>query len=478
MNTLIHGEPGSGKSTGMLVDAIPGLPWRAQLVLDFHRTFALLFLTWCIRLGLAARLIVDDLAMISRVLGYRIGTPFTYGSVQGEMDEDAEIRGLLQFLFLTRGFGSNIYEHPFMANLWWAIRLVLHQRVPVPFRMLRYALSLHSSECRQLLKGCWDSEVLDKYDEFFVLPPMERERQLGPGRRLLESLFGTPVVRERWVGEFDIVEHFRRRGILVLMGSHKVSEESMRAHFGMVLMRAILGAMEHGFGLDIYIDEWVELANPWLGRKLEECRKYDIHISLAGQFIPQEFRDRAVQACGIRKYYRCSGAVAEFAASDLSGLLDRDLVHHYDERIQRIPQTEEYERITQSKSNNGKWGRDRRVTEGTSATTAERTIWSEFVQRVPVYEKPGDQRIWRAQELGEFGDGDRFVRDKSGTHREHVLQLPEPFGNAAFAAHQREIALQEIYARSCYRTPSLERVETCKKPTIGKGMRRSSRGKK
>lgn len=199
-NRSYGGAPGSGKSTLMLQDLI-------EAVLA----------------GVSHILLIDPKGSLARAFGlwlYCLGIPFTYDRARDEgkvlgykliekkpsrVAQDLMEKALVEFFLAERGFSMKSGEHPLLRQgIWFAVRLVLHQRKPVPFWKIQYALRLFHPEQERLLAGCTDPELIWVFGQLKRLTKYEQEKQLLPAQRVFDSVFGNPVLRDRCDGTFEL----------------------------------------------------------------------------------------------------------------------------------------------------------------------------------------------------------------------------------------------------------------------------------
>jgi len=420
MSTLIVGETGAGKS-------LSELPWfrhklkekSGKLVFDFHGQFTDLCGEVAVVDGHADKIMYDKLSAEKYVLGYKLDF-----KAKSRGHEERLVDGLSQSFLVKRGYKDG-FDHPYLDKAFkWASRLVLRQSAPL--NSFRYALQ--GPDYGGLLENA-DMETWLAFQRYERLTKGERERQIEPGNRVLESIFDSVTVSSRLDGGWDFIEHLRKGGIHLVNGLG-VSPDKMRTFGNLLLVHAIECAKEQDFALDVWIDEAQRgFITPYLAEQLVQIRGFDCSVTLMCQDVsfPLEFKETIFQGCTRHAWYRCaSRTVREEAACDLIGMLDRNRVHHYEDRFVSVRgPTVEYDAITKNSSESEDEDGRTRTTKGESVTTRERVLWETIHQRIPHYESPQSQLIWLQQEISALGDGERFVRDKYGCRKQYVYPLPK-----------------------------------------------------
>jgi len=278
MRRLIDGMPGCGKTTLILWLVYQVLKRIAHgenvhlTVLDAHGPLAVEVAKLVCRMGLHAKMAFDCLTDQGRVLGYNF-----LAGVRDELTRKRWLEAFISFAMFKRGFAGS-YEHPYYRKgLTMAWKLVTYQETP-DLRNLRQALRPGFTSGR-LLASCTDPWTRGEFAELNTMTKMERERILAPSIRTLDDVFDGPTIRDRWHGTYD------GSPILVVKGSPLIAPEVMRMHLGMVGIWCVeQGLTGDGYYENIW-DEAIDLINPYVIRRMEEIRKFDVGLTLGVQSL-------------------------------------------------------------------------------------------------------------------------------------------------------------------------------------------------
>lgn len=370
------GIPGSGKTNWALGRAVTTAierPRTGKLVIDLHGRMTKTFALWMIRKGQAHRMTYDDLNWDEVVPGYKLHDTMTSWSYRGEIDQEAIIEGWVQFLIgsMVREHG-NVEQHPFYENARLAFQLVMRQSQPTRLTKVVHAFEFRQPAWESLMDGCWDGGTVQEVEHLAGLLRSTQEKECRPPDRATRRLFGSPILRERCDGDFDLIRHLASGGIHVVSGSPFVAESAQRMQAWMLIQRAIIGCMQHGFPLEIIIDEFDSLGvNPFIQRKAEEIRKFNCDLTVLSQSGDWgDYTERFLNAAAsVRMFKMLNPTTRQRFAGFLDPQLDPHAVHHTDEQwhseTDYIPET----RVTTGESWNGKFGDEYEKRETTSEST-------------------------------------------------------------------------------------------------------------
>lgn len=314
MNTLVCGMPGSGKSTLLVTMAeqilrsIKAGRKVKLLVTDEHGPFAREAGKWAVRLGLQRKTAYDELSCLDRGIGYRMRS-----SDCDALQRKREREGFMEFVGYKRGFEWS-YQHPFYregGRIGW--NLVTERKVQLPLEKIRWVLRPGKMREDAIL-ACNNQEAWREAVSLAAMSRGEQDKVIRPALRALDDLFDGVVFRSRCDGTYEFGD------ITIVEGSPLVSPEELRVTIGMIVMQAIERGMVDDYEWFIICDEAINLGTTWMARRLEEIRKFGVHVTLAVQSPewPDDVRRRIAQACGEHWYGLTSDyEVAQWQARNL-----------------------------------------------------------------------------------------------------------------------------------------------------------------
>jgi len=304
-NVLVIGEPGSGKSVAAARDALsfPG----AVVILDPHKdSLAQLFLLHCD----SENVLFDRLADLENALGYDLLRPSAHPDPLRRAQQDQR-RAEIFVEILMRRRGGDIASSP-LTEEWVTALLVLFlsQTNPKPLSILPYGFVPDTDEFRALLRDCPLPEVRAKFRQLEKLSPRGLRAEVGSAARLVNGVFRSPAFLARSHGGFDLGAFLQGGGKLVVEGGGE-SEDVKRT----ILCGINLLVTDHCESrpkpyppVRIYLDECTNArtAGRFEEQKAGETRKY----ALSWYFMCQHPNfpngpDGYFQNCQRKEIYRC-----------------------------------------------------------------------------------------------------------------------------------------------------------------------------
>lgn len=370
------GIPGSGKSNWALGRAVTTAlerPDCGMLIFDFHGRLTKEFALWMIRKGQAHRMTYDCLNWDQFVPGYKLHETMTGWTYRGEIDQEAMIEGWIEFLLgsVVREPG-HVEQHPYYEHGRTAFQLVLRQARPTELKAVLHAFAFGEPEWETLMGTCWCPKTVNEMERNSRLLRATQEKEFRPVSRGLRRTIGSPILRERCDGQFDLVQHLRQGGIHVVSGSPFVAESAQRMQAWMLIQRAIVGCMQGGFPLEIIVDEFDSLGvNPWLQRKAEEIRKFSCDLTVLSQSGQWgDFTERFLNAAPVVRLFQMMNSQTRqrfsgFLDPKLNPLQVKQVREQWHSETDYVPET----RVTKGESWNGKFGDEYEKRETTTETT-------------------------------------------------------------------------------------------------------------
>ncbi|MFN4261396.1 MAG: hypothetical protein ACK4RK_19085 [Gemmataceae bacterium] len=282
-----------------------------------------------------------------------------------------------------------------------ALMLVLFQRRPKPIRWLPSAFTPGTKRFAALLRGCQLADVRRKFRFLSTLSPRALRAEVGSASRLITSVFRSPAFIAWSQGGFDLGGFLEQKGRLIVERGKEIGHDTMRTIMAAIILLTITYAEQRKFALPtirVRIDEATNaglLTNTELKAAAEHNKRgLYFEFNLQRLDVPCDPND-LLQLCHRHEWYRCSNyELARKAATDI-------------------------------------------------------------VAGLPGSDQPRAQRVAAiADEIMNFSLGWRFVRDRSGSRKEYVPMLQNPWPDwPGLREAKLQEKLQLIYNRTEYRKP-------------------------
>jgi hypothetical protein len=394
-NVLVTGAPGSGKSFAAAIDALnfPG----AVIIGDAHKdSLAKLYLTHA-----EGDVLHDRLSDIKETLGYDLLKPSTNPDPELRAQENL-LRANAFIEILMRRRAGTMTGAPLMEE-WIMALLSLHlwnARGP-PLAILPFGFLPGTPEFESLVSGCTLPEVRHKFRQLERLRPSGLRSEVGSASRLINAVFRSPSFLARSKGGFDLGAFIQKKGKLVVERGDEIDSDAMRT----IMCGITTLVIAHAKGrpvpyplIRVYLDECTNAGTAGLQEEKAclEMRKAGLNFTLLTQFLNfPGGEDGFLTGCVRKEVYRAGDYdLARKMATILAPGFPR--------------------------------GEEKR---------------SELIARL-------------TDEILNLEPGWRFVTDRSGSRKEYVPMLEEPWPDwPGLREGKLEAKKQWIYRRPEYRTP-------------------------
>lgn len=407
-NVLKVGATRKGKTLAAARSVLEA-PDEAAVILDPHQQS----LAQAVLTHATGNLLYEKLSDIRTTLGFELLAPSSNpDAVQRQLENQRRAEAFVEILLRRRNAdgmgGTPLMEEWVMA----AIMLYLFQSTRKPLTMLPFAFAPGSAQFSALVKDCTLPEIRQKFQQLEKLNPRAQRSEIGSATRLVNSVFRSPAFAARCRGGFDLGGFLQQKGKLIIERGEDIGDETMRTVMGAIVLLVIEHAKRRTKPyppIRIYIDEATNarlVGSPEL-RGLAETNKNGLYW----EFLVQNLdfpggSDAVLQNCVRHEWFGCPFYdLARKAATDI-------------------------------------------------------------VAGLPASENSRAERIaGLTDEIMNLPSGWRWVRDPSGSHKEYVRLLENPWPDWPGL---REAKLQEklrcIYSRSEYRVPEEQTFESSSQP--------------
>lgn len=367
------------------------------------------------------------------------------------------------YRFTSLAYRALQYAAAWMPDSW--MPLVLRPRHPVQ---------------EQAIATCTHPEVRGELEWIRTLPLREQLALLQPVQNMLTPFIGNAVSdpRSSRPPRFDKREFLRRGGIHILIADN-IPLEAQRLAFALDFEETMIAAGQ-GVGRPGFyvVDELNKLGvTESYVTRLATMRASDVTIIGIQQWLSFETPEQSEGHCQNTDHYwtpQASERMAELAARDMRGLLDRFAVHHFDETVRQFNQIElvDRESVTETSGPHGS-------SKSKSKSVVPVSIPQFIVERRPVYESPKDQEFWNVARIMQAPVGTVFVKPRMGPPRvEQVPLFPNTWGFPEVMRARFEECLAKCMQNPIFETPVVNGFPVPASPTTPtrqNGRRRRSR---
>lgn len=398
---MVIGEPGSGKSAGSARDAV-GFP-GAVIVSDPHSGEDSLARRVLPHLP-EGKWLYDRLTDLEHPLGFELLRPSAHSDPRRRAQLN-ERRAATFVEFLMRRRGGDAAASPLIDEWLTALlSLFLSQVRPKPLSMLPFGFLPGTDEFRALVRDCPLPEIRVKFQQLEKLTPRGLRAEVGAADRVIRAVFRNQSFLARCDGGAWLPKFIQSGGKIVIEAGGE-SEDVKRTF----LCGVSLLVTEHCETrpvpyppVRIYLEECTNArtAGRFEEQKAGETRKAGLSWTFICQWPnfpngPEGF----FQNCQRKEVYRCSdhGLARKLAAMIAPGL----------ERGEE--------------------------------------------------ESRAEQLAWLTDDIMRLQTGWRYVTDRSGSRKEHVEMLENPWpawGGGMLQRAKLEEQLCRVYARPEYSTPA------------------------
>lgn len=466
---LRTGDPGSGKSWANEHDALQWVLGRpAQMLVKSWARRSLLFIDphgvtaerlarrfWM--LGYRDRLLLDRLADTEHCPVYKLRRDFSDDPAARRQDVYDERKERIDAAIDERGHFDKANNHPFTRQaLDLGYGLALSEGAPDD--ALDYSLRFRDERFPALVGACDDPLIRRMAEEACRLPPMEVERQYGPGRRIIDAERGNIPLRNRDGNGLNLGKA-HKGGLIHLISGLGVSAEAGRPIYLRTLLRSMHAAMLNHTELLIIADESARYAMTGLVAGFcEQIRKWEgLGLILCCQTPkwPPEIEMSFWQAIRRQELFRCSPEVLKDRLPMFWSMTDLYQEHHRDLIMQQFH--DGFDEVDETRMTEGETTQPGRI--GPSKSLSR----SSYRARIPRYRtesrearhfvSTSDQVMQLANRVSKQGPRERFVFQNGRSWFETVPFVSDPFPKILERTYERrfEAFLQEMWSRDYFR---------------------------
>lgn len=334
-NVLRVGAPGKGKTlaTARSVAESDG----AEVILDPHKES----LAHEVLVHGTGNILYANLSDIRHTLGFELLAPSTDPDRQhfeNQQRAEAFVRILLRRRDTEGMANTPLMEEWIMA----AIMLYLFQDKRKPLMLLPYAFLPGSAEFEALVRDCTLSDIRFKFRQLEKLNPRALRAEVGSATRFINSVFRSPAFAAWCRGGFDLGGFLQHKGKLIVEQGEQIGDDTMRAIMGAINLLVVDHAKQRPNSLPtirIRIDEATNarlVSGPEI-RGAAETNKNGLYWEYNVQKLdfPGD-SDAVLQLCHRHEWYGCPHYdLARKAATDVAaGLPSSDISRA--ERIARL----------------------------------------------------------------------------------------------------------------------------------------------
>lgn len=228
-SVLTVGATGSGKSLGALARlvrlAIEGL--CAIVLMDRHGTLAKLFALHLISMGMARRMLYDQLSNFNRILAVNVVEASLNPSPFKRVAENQRrIAGFRETLFSAsqRSDEQNVHTMPTLEKYADVLcRLLMFRDVPLRPEEFEFVFRFKHPKCVDIALGCSNDEARYEWLELIHLAKSNSlnllENRIGSTARLFRQVIVYPAFLYRCCGAFDLGRALLEKRIIIIDAS-------------------------------------------------------------------------------------------------------------------------------------------------------------------------------------------------------------------------------------------------------------------
>ncbi|MCA9051381.1 MAG: hypothetical protein KDA89_21735 [Planctomycetaceae bacterium] len=274
------------------------------------------------------RILYDQLPRLDRVPGYQFLRASAAENPLTRFAEDEQYAREFSDVLMRRREMKSMAAAP-QTEEWTiaAILFLIRQQKMRSAGELPFAFRPNSAKFAELLCGCTDPDLRDKFRE--VATGVVKRGYYAAAQRLIDSVCTSPAFAARCGTTFDLEKFLDRRGILLIEGgSHGISEDAMRTIMGAVILQVISYVRRRRSVFPRVLLQLDEATNANLigaagheVRAMAECQKMglDVHVLVQSPNFPSSFiTDAVLTNCLTHTwFYAANDSVARMAAADL-----------------------------------------------------------------------------------------------------------------------------------------------------------------
>jgi hypothetical protein len=433
-----------GKSQGCARMNCPRMIQRdgpSFVVLDPAGTMAQQMAGMCLRNG--KLFFYDALNETDRTLGYDFFTPSTNPDPdQREAENREAVAEAIAVAIRSRGLTSVEANPIIKEGLQDAFSLLIHQKTPVPFFMLRNCFIPETDAYQYLLHNVADPQTFLKFTYYGGLTGQQREFKCGPAERIIQGICDSPQFRKRCVPTFDLAEFLESGGKLFVDGqSHaNLSRPDASLLMGQLILTIIRlkrsGKVKRRVVL--IIDEGINasLIDQNLVRAMAEAGKWGLEIQVIVQnplMRDEAITDELFGNANCKFFFKHTNSKAARFVAEMVGYptLDPLVIRKTDIRKRQVHDGYDLEEVVSK----GKWESDGKKGESQNTNYQPRTKYREEVDQIDTLYQLEDLIKLKQRDIMNLGVGQCFIMRGNSVSKvpEQLALMPEPWAGLTFS---------------------------------------------
>ncbi len=253
-NVLKVGATRKGKTLSAAAE-IANAPHEAVIVLDPHTQS----LAQAVIMHVTGNVLFERLSDVRRTLGFDFLTPSTHSDAVVRQLENERRSAAFVDILLRRRKADSMASSPLMDE--WISALILcflSQARRKPLTILPFGFMPDTPEFAALARDCTLPEIRHKFQQLEKLSPRALRAEVGSALRLISPVFRSPAFSRRCRGGFNLGAFLERKGRLVMERGDDIGDDTMRTIMGAIDLLVIDYAKRRRTPyppIRVYIDE-------------------------------------------------------------------------------------------------------------------------------------------------------------------------------------------------------------------------------
>lgn len=416
----------------------------AFVVLDPAGTMTELMAGMCLRNG--KTFFYDSLNETDNTLGYGFFTPSDNPDPEQREAENREAVSEATAVLIRSRNLLTVEGNPIIRQgILDAFSLLINQRTPVPFYILRNCFVKESDGYQYLLANCTDTQTFLKFTYYGGLSNKDRDYQCGPAERIIQAICDSPQFRKRCVPTFPLAEFLNNGGKLFVDGrSHgNLSRPDASLLMGQLILTVIYLARSGQLTrrVVLIIDEGVNasLIDQNLVRAMAEAGKWGLEIQVIVQnplMRDEAITDDLFANTNTRFFFKTINPKSARFIADMVGYptLDPLVIRKTDIRKRQVHDGFDLEQVV----NTSEWETpDGKKGEGKSTNIQARPRYREELDEVDTLYALEDLIKLKQRDIMNLGVGQCYImRGNTVSKEPEQLPLtPEPWAGMTFSRY-------------------------------------------